>query len=53
MSCDDFRLSESYDREFNVIVNPDSTTAEKGRDYEGLTDIYVIKAGENGMLLLN
>ena len=37
---------KSYDREFNVIVNPDSTTAEKGRDYEGLTDTYVIKAGE-------
>ena len=37
---------KDYDREFRVIANPDSTTAQNGRDYEGLQQSYVIKAGE-------
>ena len=37
---------KNYDREFSVIANQDSTTAQNGRDYEGLENTYVIKAGE-------
>lgn len=36
----------NYDREFTVIANPDSTTAVNERDYRGLQNTYVIKAGE-------
>lgn len=42
---------KSFDREFIVIANPDSTTAINGRDYEGLQDKYVIKAGETSTVV--
>lgn len=38
---------KNYDRAFQVIANPDSTTAVNGRDYTDLTTDCVIKAGEN------
>lgn len=43
--------AREYDRTFNVVADADSTTAVAGRDYTGLAEDYVIKAGENSTVV--
>ncbi len=44
-------MPKNYDRAFTVTVNPDSTTAIAGSDYDNFQEEGVIKAGESSTTL--